>query len=390
MDNITHSLTGLAIARAGLNRFCPRATLLLILSANAPDGDVITALRGPFQYFEAHRGYSHSLACLPFLAVVPVFLTAAIFRQQLPWIRAWILSCIGIASHLLLDCTNSYGVRLFLPFSSRWLHLDWNNLYDVCILLVLVFGAIWPLFARLVSREIGGQAPLGRGTAVFALTFFLLFDLGRAVLHNRAIAQLESLLYDDRPPRRVAALPDSFNPFRWTGVVETPNAFQLMTVNTRGQVDAEESQTFYKPEITPSLEAVKTDQRFRYFIYFARFPVWSESPVITDRGQATRVQLTDLRFGRPDAGSFHCVALVNPDHHLVQSWFTFGSGANLGWGARQRASALNLLRRHQRLADNTAAQLHRIDRVGSGPNRLHRLFRMPPHRTRSAFQSVQN
>ena len=32
MDNVTHTLTGLALARAGLNRFSPRAVALLILS----------------------------------------------------------------------------------------------------------------------------------------------------------------------------------------------------------------------------------------------------------------------------------------------------------------------------------------------------------------------
>ena len=33
MDNLTHSLTGLLLSRAGLNRFYPRATLVLIVSA---------------------------------------------------------------------------------------------------------------------------------------------------------------------------------------------------------------------------------------------------------------------------------------------------------------------------------------------------------------------
>src|SRR5262245_55338250 len=122
MDNVTHSLTGLALARAGLDRWCPRAAVLLLLSTNAPDGDIVTLAKGQLVYFEAHRGYSHSLLMLPVIAAISVLATAAIFREKLPWLRAWLVCLLGVSSHLLLDLTNSYGVRLLLPASSRWFH----------------------------------------------------------------------------------------------------------------------------------------------------------------------------------------------------------------------------------------------------------------------------
>jgi hypothetical protein len=50
------------LSRAGLNRFYPRATLVLILSANIPDIDFVTFVRGPLFYFEQHRGITHSIA----------------------------------------------------------------------------------------------------------------------------------------------------------------------------------------------------------------------------------------------------------------------------------------------------------------------------------------
>src|SRR6266702_2657712 len=155
MDNISHSLTGLALARSGLNRVCPHATLLMILSANTPDIDIVALRGGPLSYLEWHRGYSHSLFCLPLMALLPVLVVAASYRQKLPWLRAWLLCCIGVGSHLLMDWTNSYGVRFLLPFSSAWFHLDLNGLYDGWILAVLVFAALWPVFSQLVSTEIG-------------------------------------------------------------------------------------------------------------------------------------------------------------------------------------------------------------------------------------------
>jgi inner membrane protein len=331
MDNVTHSLTGLALARIGLHRFCPRATLLLILSANAPDIDILALTRSPLRYLELHRGFTHCLPCLPIVALLPVLVVAAIYRQKLPWLPAWFLCCIGVGSHLLIDCTNSYGVRLLLPFSSRWFHLDLNSLYDISILAVLVFAAIWPLFARLVTREIGAREPGGRATAIFALAFFVLFDCGRAILHARAVAQLQSRLWESAPPLEVAALPSPFTPLRWSGIVETAATYQTVAVNALAQLNIESAHTYYKPALTPAIESVERTEPFRYFLYFARFPVWSEQPVFMETGQGTRLDLTDLRFGVPAGGSFHCIALVMRDE-VLQAWFTYGASVDLGWG----------------------------------------------------------
>ncbi len=331
MDNITHSLTGLALARAGLDRFCPRAVWLLVLSANAPDADIAVAPLGAFRYLEAHRGYTHSLCGLPVMAALTVVVIAAIFRQRLPWFRVWLICLAGVASHLLLDATNSYGVRLLLPFSSRWSHLDLNGLYDVWILAVLVFAAIWPLFSGLVTREIGGRGSPGRSLAVLALSFFLLFDFGRWILHARAVMQLEARLYDGAPPLQAAALPDPFSPLRWTGVIETQNAYRLSGVNPIGSLNLSYPAIFYKPPVSARLKAARSTDPFRYFLYFARFPVWSLEPVVGEHSQGTRLDLTDLRFGRPGAGSFHCIGYENAKNHLIAKSFTYSSGADLGW-----------------------------------------------------------
>jgi inner membrane protein len=328
MDNVTHSLTGLALARAGLDRFCPRATLLLLLSSNAPDCDILALTRGQLAYLEAHRGYTHSVLLLPVMAVVCVLVTAALYREKLPWGRAWLLCVIGLSSHLLLDVTNSYGVRLLIPFSSRWFHLDLNGLYDWSILIVLAIAVLWPLLSRLVSGEIGAQPRAGRGIARCALVFLVLFDAGRATLHQRAIAKLESRLYDGEPPVSVAALPLTLNPFRWNGVVETAGAYRAMPVDTEGALETENAAIFYKPPLTNTLRNVQREEPFHFFLYFARFPVWSQQPVIWKESERRRIELADLRFGSPGAGSFHCIAIVDAAGRVLESWFTYGDGQN--------------------------------------------------------------
>ncbi len=51
MDNLTHTLTGLALSRAGLNRWYTRPALVLMLAANIPDIDIVTIAGGPLTYF---------------------------------------------------------------------------------------------------------------------------------------------------------------------------------------------------------------------------------------------------------------------------------------------------------------------------------------------------
>lgn len=332
MDNVTHTLTGLALSRAGLHRFSPRSVLLLILSANAPDIDIVALGRGGFRYLEVHRGYTHCLLGLPFMAALAVFVTAAIYRLRLPWFKAWLICCAGVASHLLLDWTNSYGIRLFLPFSSRWLHLDLNSLFDIWILVALVFAAVWPSFSRLVSQEIGSRGPAGRWSAVSALCFIVLFDAARAVMHANAIGQLQTRVYDGMAPVRVAALPGPYVPQRWQGVVETAADYRVIDIDAFSELHPGAAKIFYKPPLTPALRRISSIDPFRFFLYFARFPVWSQQPVSAGPLPATRYDLTDLRFGAPGAGSFHCIALATDAGRILQTWFSYGSGTDLGWG----------------------------------------------------------
>lgn len=333
MDNITHSLTGLALARAGLNRLSPRATLLLILSANAPDIDILAAPFGALSYLEAHRGWTHCLLGLPFMAALSVLVTGAIFRQKLPWLRLWLLGCIGVASHLLLDWTNSYGVRLLLPFSSRWFALDLNSLTDGLFLPALAIAAIWPSFSRLVGSEIGERRTAkGQGSAIAALCFFLVLDFGRSLMHGRVIAELNSRLYGGEIPSSLAALPTAFSPFHWIGIVESSNSYRRFEINPLQGGEPQAEPILYKRPFDPPTNAVRNSPPFRYFQYFARFPLWSAEPVTLPNGSATRIDLTDLRFGAPDAGAFHCIGLVNTDGRVLLSVFTFGSGMNLGRG----------------------------------------------------------
>ena len=46
MDNLTHTAIGLFLSRIGLGRWSPRGTAIVVIAANIPDIDVVSAAGG--------------------------------------------------------------------------------------------------------------------------------------------------------------------------------------------------------------------------------------------------------------------------------------------------------------------------------------------------------
>ena len=61
---------------------------------------------------------------------------------RIAWKMAFLVSLVGVASHLVLDLTNVYGIRLLLPFSARWLRLDITSVVDPWIWAALLLSVI--------------------------------------------------------------------------------------------------------------------------------------------------------------------------------------------------------------------------------------------------------
>jgi inner membrane protein len=321
MDNLTHSLTGLMLSRAGLNRFYPRADLVLIVSANIPDIDILTIVRGPLYYFEQHRGITHTIAAAPVMALLSALVACAIGRTMRGWLAAWGLAMIGVASHLLLDWTNTYGIRFLFPFSSQWFHLDLNNLFELLIWAALLLGWLGPMVGKLVSSEIGAKSGQGRGMAVFALSFFLIFDFGRSLSHQRAIEILNSRLYKDGPPTRVAAFPTGgVNPLEWQGWIERPEFVMRFPLNVSQEFDPQAGSIIYKAMPSPAIDAARQAHPFRVFLGFVQYPLWSVTAVDSPGG-AHNVAVTDWRF------PFGATAVVDKSNRVISSSFHFGANS---------------------------------------------------------------
>ncbi len=326
LDNPTHALVGLMLSRAGLNRLSPRASLLMILAANAPDIDAISWLGGSASHLHYHRGYTHAWVFVPLIAILPVLITY-FFRgkaQPFIWWKAYLASIAGVVSHLLLDWTNSYGIRTMLPFSSDWVSLNTTFVVDPWIWGVLALAIGAPFISSLVSGEIGAKKSSGQGWAIFALVFILLYDGGRYVAHDRAIEILNTRIYNGETPRRVGAFPEFANPMRWTAVVELPNSYWLSSVNLMQEFDPGAGRTFFKAPFTPELEAARKTTPFQIFAQFNQWQLWRVVPMPSPEG-AVKVQLFDLRFGDPVEPGFIAEADVLPGQRVEGAEFRFSS-----------------------------------------------------------------
>jgi inner membrane protein len=177
MDGLTHSLLGLTAAKAGLERLSPYTAAVCILSANAPDIDVVSGFFGDrWTVLHHHRGITHSIiGTLALGVLVPSILWAlerafARWRRQRPRIRfrgLLLASVIAAATHPLMDWTNNYGIRPLLPWTGRWFYGDLVFIIDPYLWLILGGAAF--LLTSNRRLQIAGWLILGLGTTLFIL-----------------------------------------------------------------------------------------------------------------------------------------------------------------------------------------------------------------------------
>jgi inner membrane protein len=148
MDPITHTCVGAGLSAAGLRQTTALATPTLILAANAPDIDILSALAGPYTSLAFRRGITHGI---PALLVLPI-LVAGLMLAWDRWIRLrrapeveparpgllLALASLGVWTHPILDWLNNYGIRWFLPFDGSWSYGDAVFILDPWLWLLVV------------------------------------------------------------------------------------------------------------------------------------------------------------------------------------------------------------------------------------------------------------
>lgn len=277
MDNLTHSLVGLALGEL-THRLLPaeaapagastRRRLLLTgaaLASNFPDLDLVfTSLApAPLGYLLHHRGHTHTLL----YALPQALLLLAALWLCWPGARALLRSSasarrglaaatlLGLLLHFGMDALNVYGIHPFAPFDPRWYYGDMVFIIEPVFWLalgtplaahvanrsrrrlllglllavpalftlkgflqwgsLLGLAMVWSL-ALVLTRRLGERAALLAGVALTGC-----FVLLQGALAERARGALTAVLGQDDPGAAILDLPLSAfpaNPLCW-GVI---------------------------------------------------------------------------------------------------------------------------------------------------------------------------
>jgi inner membrane protein len=357
MDNLTHTLVGLAAAKAGLERTSPGATALCILAANAPDADILVLLfRDRWSFLQHHRGITHAIVGT---LAISILLPAAFYlvdliiaktrkrARQVKFSGLLMSSLLVSATHPLLDWTNNYGIRFLLPWNSRWFYGDFVYIVDPFIWLILgsacflltkktkFVRAVWGILALILTILVmasprGGNLSnpwLIRGfwlltligivvlaakrtgerwgqriawsSLALVLVYWGILSVAHSLALSRASKEAVALAGAGETISRLAVMPTLANPFGWDCVFETNKATYRFNLALGTEIGVPKVVRYEKPSglLDRALKEISFDRRAQIFLGFARFPVAKLSDM--DCTEQSLVQLADLRYTEP-------------------------------------------------------------------------------------------
>lgn len=371
LDNVTHTLFALTLARTPLGRAGRGSTAALIVASNAPDVDIVTAVPGGFvTYLRWHRGPTHGPIGVVALGVFSAAIVWGCYRlldrrldadrgaPAASFAMLAIVATIGTLLHVLMDLPTSYGTRLLSPFDWHWYAVDWMPIVDIYLLIAMATGL---LFGR------ASAAARGRNAAIVLALMAANYGL-RAAAHHEALALAprlfgptlpqqcaagssnstvldvwprEGLILDPAgaaPGRRclveMAALPNFFSPFSWRVIARFSNAYEIHDVDlldARFRAPASESEVFWRRAVrypnvwTDAVVRAAATTTAQVFLGFSRFPA---ARSFVDPAGAATVRLSDVRFAgsgfvdqarRPDP--FTVIIRTSADGRITQEAF---------------------------------------------------------------------
>jgi inner membrane protein len=369
MDNLTHTLFALTLARTPLGRAGRGTTTALVLASSAPDIDILMTARGNASYLQWHRGPTHGLIGVAVLGVIVALLVRAGQRvvdrrgarppddPEAPFGLLLAASVIGIGFHILMDFPTSYGTRLLSPFDWHWFATDLMPIVDIYLIIIMVAGLLFGsasaaarrrnaaivlalMAANYGVRAVARHQAIGLAPRVFGPTLPQRCDGG--VHNDQALLSVWPHEINATPAKtttgsrclvEIAAMPSFFSPFRWRLIAQMSNAYEMHDVDVldarlRRPLEAGEAPwrvtVRYPNQWSPVVWAAAANPIPQAFLGFSRFPAarWFTDP----RTGETTARWTDMRFAagltldqRVGRASFFSVTVrLDRDGRLVE------------------------------------------------------------------------
>lgn len=379
MDPITHGIAGALIGKGFFSeKHGPTAVFAVTLGSVFPDIDMFADFfsNDPLATIRFHRGFTHSFLGLPIFA-------AALAGLLWWWQRRrgqsppgfWILFAAfaaGIASHILLDVTTSYGTRIWDPLSSHRYAWDWMFILDFTLTALLLLPQVaawvyangarpprraaiaWIIFAAgtfgvwSLARAMGYGFELRSAGVILLLlaAFFFLplwhqagirltraqwcragfyvtlaYVLTCATVHGAALARVRAFARQENlTVVNEAAIPLPPNLWHWDGMIRTADGVYHARISLG---DPRPPVFAFLADSPPSaiLSQALALPDVRTYLWFARFPVIRTS---TENGDGV-VEFLDIRFAMrhrtEQEPPFTFRVVMDPQGHLLsEDW----------------------------------------------------------------------
>jgi membrane-bound metal-dependent hydrolase YbcI (DUF457 family) len=251
MFNSTHTLVGLGLAHAGLNRWSRHAAWTAVIASNLPDIDIVAGLYDMPAYIEYHRGITHAILGIPLLSIV---VALAMYKFSENFWRTYAVALVAMSTHPVLDYLNTYGLRPFLPFDGTWFYGDAVFIIDPIFDLILIGSLAAGHFAQKRRRQLAAIGLLI--VALYVGVRMELRDMSREYLAGFEKAAVSPLL----------------NPFRWIGLIDNPSDVSAVVIDPFQGIVTEPDRV-PKTETSDIVMRAAQTRSARVFHDFARFPL---------------------------------------------------------------------------------------------------------------------
>jgi membrane-bound metal-dependent hydrolase YbcI (DUF457 family) len=120
----------------------PEVATALVVGSVLPDIDFVARFFGKPTYLNQHQSSTHAIPILALLALIPVALWST-GRMDLYAVTTAALA--GMVLHVVMDLSNTYGVKLLWPFWDRRFCFEWVSYLDAIVstATLLALGLQW-------------------------------------------------------------------------------------------------------------------------------------------------------------------------------------------------------------------------------------------------------
>ncbi len=277
MDIVTHTMAGMILA-SPLVATAPVTATCVVVGSVLPDLDALSRCFGKVAFLRCHQTYTHSLLAIPLTSGL-TWLLLRLLGVDAPF--APLALGAAMLLHSLMDVSNTYGVALLSPFSSKRYCVEWVFFIDSIVITASLAALVAIAHSWQRSNPFQYAFPFLLPASLYAIFLGLYWGV-KWRLRRRAWKQC--------PADTVSLIPSALYPWSFFGYALGEDRARLFRLNTiRGDIAAESQHTIFDAQYSDRLDDVK-----EFHLMKGLSPAYHITSV-TEENDLTRLVCQDLR-----------------------------------------------------------------------------------------------